>query len=148
MTGSSLPDLSVELVPLARLEVTVGTVAAIGPAPAGQRTVVEVTGAHFEGDRISAELFGGAAGDWLTLGPDGTTTLDVRLTLKTDDDVLIHMRYGGRSDRTAEAPYNYVSALFETADPRYRWLNAVQAVGKGIRVAGSAVVLYDFYEVR
>jgi hypothetical protein len=40
----------------------------------------------------------------------------------------------------------YVAPLMETADPRYRWVNTVQAAGRG-RVRGR-VLEYDIYELR
>ena len=50
-------------------------------------TVADVT---WSGDRVNATLCSPAAADWLTMGPDRSYgTLDVRLTLKTDDDAVI-----------------------------------------------------------
>jgi hypothetical protein len=146
MAEGERPDLTVELEPLCRVEATLGTITPIGPTPAGVRTIVEVIGVTLEGDRLHATLHGAAAGDWVTLGPDGTITLDVRFTVQTHDGAIVHVRYGGRSERTPENPYNYVAAVFETGDPRYGWLNRIQAVGKGLRVEDR--VFYDFYEVR
>jgi hypothetical protein len=140
------PDLSVTLEHLCRIEAQLGAISVIGPTPSGVRTIVEVTGVVIEGERLRATLHEQPAGDWLTLGPDGTTTLDVRMTLATDDGALVHLRYGGRSERTPENPYNYVAAVFETGDPRYAWLNKIQAVGKGLRVGDR--VLYELYQVR
>ena len=40
----------------------------------------------------------------------------------------------------------YVSPLFETGDPRYAWLNTIQAVGKGEFVGSN--LHYEWYEVR
>jgi hypothetical protein len=140
------PDLSVTLEHLCRLEAQLGQITVIGETPAGTRTIVEVTGLVVEGARLHAHLHGQPAGDWLTQGPDGTATLDVRATVETDDGALIHLRYSGRSARTPENPHNYVAAIFETGDPRYAWLNQIQAVGKGLRVGDR--VLYELYQVR
>jgi hypothetical protein len=107
------PDLSVTLEYLCRIEAQLGAISVIGPTPSGSPD-------HRRGDRRRdrgrtppGEPPRAAAGDWLTLGPDGTTTLDVRMTLATDDGALVHLRYGGRSERTPENPYNYVAAVFE-----------------------------------
>jgi Protein of unknown function (DUF3237) len=140
------PDLTVTLEHLCRLEAQLGARSVIGPTPSGIRTIVEVTGVVVEGARLRGHLYGPPAGDWLTVGPDGTATLDVRLTVETDDGALIHVRYGGRSERVPENPYNYVAAVFETGDERYAWLNKIQAVGKGLRVEDR--VLYELYQVR
>ena len=37
----------------------------------------------------------GSEGDWLLLRADGAGQLDVRITIKTDDEALIYMRYEG-----------------------------------------------------
>ena len=88
----------------------------------------------------------GPAGDWLTLRADGTGLLDVRLLLETDDGAVILMTYkgqfteGGKSLRTAP--------LFETGDPRYVWLNTVQAVGIGAANDTQDEVSYEVYALR
>lgn len=78
--------------------------------------------------------------------------IDARLTLRTDDDALIYMTYGGRlnlSNPTA-GMFAYVAPVFETGDPRYAWLNAVQAVGKGelLLSADGGRLDYQFCEIR
>ena len=47
------------------------------------------------GDRVRGQVLNGSGGDWLLLRPDGAGQLDVRITIKTDDDALIYMRYEG-----------------------------------------------------
>jgi hypothetical protein len=41
------------------------------------------------GDRVRGQLLHGSGGDWLLLRPDGAGQLDVRITIKTDDEALI-----------------------------------------------------------
>lgn len=115
--------------------------------PAGTHQIFEVEDGSFIGDRVQARLYGAANADWLRVGPDGTGTLDVRALMQTDDGALIFMHYLGRTDASSggAAPI-YAAPLFETGDPRYRWLNRVQAVGKG-RLAGN-VLTYDLFELR
>lgn len=76
--------------------------------------------------------------------------MDVRLTLETDDGALIYMEYGGRRDFSQIAPGLdtpvYIAPRFETSDERYRWLNKIQAIGKGVAVGQSRV--YEIYEAR
>lgn len=77
---------------------------------------------------------GAAAADWLLTGPEGTGSLDVPVTLRTDDGGIIFVQYYGRSDvsRGLELPATiYVAPRFETGDERYVWLNRIQALGKG-----------------
>jgi Protein of unknown function (DUF3237) len=114
--------------------------------PAGTRTIYEVAAGHIEGDRLNAKLAGTAA-DWLVVGPDGTGTLDVRSLVETDDGALVFIQYHGRVDlgAGADAPL-YATPRFETGDPRYAWLNKLQAVGKGALV--QSTLTYQLYELR
>ena len=74
-------------------------------------------------------------------------TLDVRLTLRTDDGALVYMTYTGYRHATADvaerlargeevAPsemYYRIAPTFETADPRYDWMNRMLCIGVGER---------------
>jgi hypothetical protein len=84
------------------------------------------------------------------VGPEGTGTVDVRVTLRTDDDAAIFVQYQGRVDlsRGFQFPLTaYVAPRFETGDERYTWLNRIQAVGKGT-INEDLSVDYEWYEVR
>jgi hypothetical protein len=115
--------------------------------PAGGRYIFEVGAVTVEGERVRATLKGRAAADWLVVGPDLTGTLDVRALLETDDGALVYAQYNGRVDLAAgaSAPV-YATPRFETGDERYRWLNKIQAVGKGA-YDGSTLV-YELYELK
>ena len=82
------------------------------------------------------------------VGPDrepvgGYGTLDVRATLKTDDDELIYVEYSGRIDLTNGS---VVSApLFQTGAEKYDWLNRMQAIGIGQNSPEQLV--YEMYSV-
>jgi Protein of unknown function (DUF3237) len=41
-----------------------------------------------------------------------------------------------------------IAPVFETGDPRYSWINEVQAVGKGVLSAGKTRLGYQIYELR
>lgn len=139
-----------ELIPLCTATVEVAPPLSVGAGPAGNRSVGALTAARLEGDRMKASLAGAAAADWMVLnGRIGV--IDVRMTVRTDDDALVYVQYGGRLDLTNPAGMTaYVAPVFETGDERYAWLNAVQAVGKGRLVSGpdGARLEYEFYEVR
>ncbi len=143
--------MSLELIPLCIATVTPILVADLGLAPAGRRLMVTIRQADWEGERFRAHLKEGvSAGDWMTVGADGTALMDVRLTLETEDGALVYVEYGGRRDfsqiyKGQDAPV-YIAPRFETSDERYSWLNKIQAVGKGLAVGGSRV--YEIYEVR
>ncbi len=63
---------------------------------------------------------------------DGVLELDLRITLETEDGVLIYMTFEGiRDDAAPGTPYFRTLPRFETAEPRYAFLNRLLAVGKG-----------------
>jgi hypothetical protein len=137
-----------ELVPLCTATITLREPMILPDTPSGTRMIVEVESAVYEGERLSGKLKGTAAADWMTLGPDGTGTLDVRGTLETDDGALVYGYYRGRLDLTkplGTAPI-YAAPLYETGDERYTWLNKIQAVAKG-KTDGQTLE-YEIYELR
>ena len=66
-----------------------------GQTPYGHRRIASVAGGHFQGDRLRGTIQPTPGGDWLLLRNDGVLMLDVRISLKTDDDQLIYMSYKG-----------------------------------------------------
>ena len=141
----------IELVPLCTVVIDLAPSLVVGTGPAGDRSVGEIRGAIAQGDRLTATLAGPAAADWLVR--TGTTgVIDARMTLRTHDDALIFVQYGGRLDLSDPAAgiTAYVAPVFETGDARYAWLNKVQAVGKGKLSLGAAgaELSYEFYEIR
>jgi hypothetical protein len=138
--------MSLELIPLCSVDVTLADPIFVGDGPSGMRLVVELDDVKITGDRLNASLLGKAAADWLTIvGTAGT--LDVRVTVKTDDDAIIFCQYRGRTEvGGAGIGTIYVAPTFETSDPRYAWLNTIQAVGRGVTEGNK--LHYDWYEVR
>ena len=143
--------MSLELEPLCTVTITSGGVVELGATPAGRRYMTRIAESVWEGERLRARLAPGTlAGDWLVVSPDGVGQIDIRLTLQTDDGALIYVQYFGRRDFTqvdagVEAPV-YITPRFETSDPKYAWLNKIQAVGKGATVGEQRV--YEVYELR
>ena len=140
--------MTIELVPLTTATIQLKDPIVIAGGPSGTRMIVEVESAVLEGERLSGKLRGSAAADWLTVGPDATGTLDVRITFETDDGAVIFVQYGGRLDLAkplGEAPL-YTAPLYETGDERYAWLNKVQSVGKG--ALDGQTLTYEIYELR
>ena len=107
--------------------------------PNGTRVMITVTGGTATGPRINGELLAGG-GDWVTMRANGVGQLDVRLTIKTDDDAIIYVEYRGLigADRVART-----APLFQTGAERYAWLNDVQAVALGTPAPGA--VTYEVY---
>ena len=141
--------MAIELVPLCTLRLQSKPPIAIGKGPAGTRLVSEVANGEVQGDRLRGHIEE-IAGDWLLIGPEGTGTIDVRATLRTDDDASIFVQCNGRLDgsRGWQFPMAvYVAPRFETGNERYAWLNRIQAVGKGA-INEDLSVDYEWYEVR
>lgn len=130
---------------LGTLRADTGTRTVVENGPQGTRTIVEVVGGRFEGPRLKATVQI-PAGDWITNRADGSYRLDVRLTLKTDDGALILVTYNGIGHPTPAGASLRVAPLFETGDPRYKWLTGLQAIGVGERVG--TVVKYDVYALK
>jgi hypothetical protein len=145
------PAIQAELVPLGILWAKFGEIHMLEGAPFGTRVIVDVIDFRFEGERLKGRMKGTPAADWGTAGSDGTFQLDVRATLESDDGAIIFVQYHGRCDisQGIEAPGPvYSTPRFETGDPRYLWLNKVQAVQKGKVDFAKGEVVYQMYEVR
>lgn len=127
----------------------------LGRSPWRNRRVSYIAGGTVEGDRLRGEVLAGG-GDWSELGQGAEgaalTLIEVRSVWKTHDGALIYVTYAGRlviplavlgafRDPTtveqlpADSYYFRIQPTFETADPRYDWLNALVAVGVGRRTA-------------
>jgi hypothetical protein len=142
--------MAIELVPLCTLQIQVKPPIEVGAGPSGTRVIIEVASARVQGDRLRGEMAGSAFADWVLIGPDGTGTVDVRATFRTDDGAIIFVQYSGRVDVSkglAPPLTAYVAPRFETCDERYLWLNRVQAVGKGT-LHEDLSLDYEWYEVR
>jgi len=123
--------------PLMTLRLTTAPSQNIGAGPRGARATFPITGGSFEGDRLRGKVLSGGD-DWTIKRSDGVVELDLRITLETDDGALIHMTFDGiRDDETPGASYFRTLPRFETAEPRYSFLNRLLAVGVGeIRAEG------------
>jgi hypothetical protein len=158
--NDNLPDTlkSVQTRPLFVMRLDVRKLQIVGPSPGAYRRVGAVFGGSFEGERLSGEVLDGGS-DWQTVRDDGATALDVRLILRTNDDVLISMTYRGIRHGPPEiieriekgevvdptTHYFRTAPFFETAAPKYDWINRVVAVGIGYRKADGPV--YSVFEV-
>ena len=130
----------------------------VGAAPGSYRRVGVVFGGAFEGERMSGEVLEGGS-DWQTVRSDGATTLDVRLILQTSDDALISMAYRGirhgppdiierieKGEGVDPATYYFrIAPVFETAAPKYDWINRILAVGIGHRRPDGPI--YSLFEL-
>lgn len=149
----------IESRPLFEIRLQVPEIVDLGATPLGQRRIAAVAGGSFEGERLKGTVVAAPAGDWLLVRADGTTALDVRLTLRTDDGELIYMAYRGLRHGPPEVmarlaagdtvdPKTYyfrVAPTFETASKKYDWLNRLLAIGIGRREKTGPI--YSVHEI-
>jgi Protein of unknown function (DUF3237) len=112
--------------PLMLLRLATSPTQDIGSTPEGTLTIFPVTGGSFEGERLRGKVLAGG-GDWVTRRSNGMMTLDLRVTLETEDGSLIHMTFTGIRDDASG--YFRTVPRFETAAPGYAFLNRLLAVG-------------------
>jgi hypothetical protein len=156
----ALPEVQREVraQPLFVMHLKVRPLVVVGVTPGVNRRIGLVYGGSFEGGRLSGEVLDGGS-DWQAVRADGSTTLDVRLVLKTQDGAIIAMTYRGvrhgppdtikrmeRGEDVDPASYYFrISPMFETAAAPYDWLNRILAVGIGHRQSDGPV--YSVFEV-
>jgi len=144
--------------PLFIFQIDVKPPTVIGATPGYDRRIGEITGGRFEGPRLRGTILSGGS-DWQSLRNDGTTTLNVRLVLQTDDNALIGMTYLGmrhgpkevmdrlaRGEKVSPSEY-YMRATpyYETSSEKYGWLNRIVSVAYGHRMTGGAI--YQVFEI-
>jgi len=141
--------VTLQLQPLATMVVKLRAPIYLPDTPVGTRAIAEVAEVDMSGDRIRARMRGVAAADWLVIAPDQTLgTVDVRVTLETDDGAVIFAHYVGRVDLSQAPPVVYVAPLFDTGHPDYAWLSRIQAVAKGTFSEDMSVLTYEMFELR
>ena len=130
--------------PLMTLRLKTAPTQDIGAGPHGTRVTFPITGGSFEGDRLHGKVLSGGD-DWTIKRSDGVLELDLRITLETHDGALIHMTFEGiRDDGAPGARYFRTVPRFETAEPKYSFLNRLLAVGTGeIRADGPVHVIEE-----
>lgn len=111
----------------------------------GSRLTFITTGGTIDGPSLQGAILPGG-GDWLLVGTDGVGRVDVRATIRTHDNALIHYeargiikipadglaRLAGDEVLPFEETYVRTTPTFETADERYNWLSEVVAVGYNV----------------
>tara|TARA_B100000945_G_C20386257_1_gene599892 strand:+ start:723 stop:1202 length:480 start_codon:yes stop_codon:yes gene_type:complete len=127
------------------ISLVIGEAHDLGETPNGKKRIVQVVGGEFMGDRVRGNVRTESAADWVLIRPDLSIKLDVRLTLETVDNALVHMRYEGirhASSKIAKQllsnkrvdPGDYywrISPFFETSSKKYNWMNKIVSFGMG-----------------
>ncbi|MBL0923373.1 MAG: DUF3237 domain-containing protein [Sphingomonadaceae bacterium] len=156
-----MPTLETEF--LYTMRVKIDPVYDLGLTPNGRRLVAMVGGGTFEGPRMKGIMLPLSGADWALDRPDGSSILDVRVNLRTDDgaDVLMTslgymvahgedyayaLDFAKPDDPEGASRYYFrTSPRYETSDARYAWLNHTVAAAKGR--TGNGGVIYDVFAV-
>jgi hypothetical protein len=132
---------------ITRATVSVGPPISLGRTPIGERRMVQINTGRFDG-RIRGEVLPGGV-DYQIITPDGTSYLDARYVISTDDGALILVRnHGIRHGVIGDDPSKYYfrsTPRFECSDDRYAWLNKTIVICSGARTPDS--VILDFFSV-
>ena len=158
--NDSLPETlgSIRAKPLFVMRLNVRPLQLVGGSEGAYRRVGVVPGGTFQGDKVSGDVMEGGS-DWQTVRGDGTTSLDVRLVLKTLDGVLIGMTYRGlrhgppdiikrveQGESVDPSTYYFrINPMFETGNQEYLWLTRMLTIGIGFR--SSDGVVYSIHEI-
>ena len=145
--------------PLFDISIDLHSIETIGKTPAGERRIISVSGGTFTGERLEGRILPHAGSDLLLTRNDGSYQQDVRLGLRTADDALILMTYRGVRHGSPEVaarlaagervdPSDYylrIAPFFETAAPKYAWINNIVSIGVGERTPMGAS--YRVFEI-
>jgi hypothetical protein len=129
-----------------RADVTGGKIPEVGATAKGMKRAVPIIGGTFEGPDIKGSIVPGGY-DWQLVRTDGTTELEARYLLKTDDNVLITivnagLRHGSKdamqrmADGKEVPPGEYyfrTTPRFEVGSGKYDWLANHIFIANGIR---------------
>jgi len=123
------PKDSPELEFAMQLRVKIDNAYTVGETDHGRRIVIPITGGTFEGPLLKGTILAGGA-DYQLANAEGTRTeLEAIYSIRTDDDVYIHVRNKGLvCDGKDEQgnPYYYFKAAPQFEAPKnshYAWLN-------------------------
>ncbi|TXL69814.1 DUF3237 domain-containing protein [Vineibacter terrae] len=154
-----MSDVELRTAHLFTIWLEVDAIKDLGATPYGNRRIAAVKGGRFEGEELHGTVEPAPAGDWLLQRRDGVLMLDVRLTLRTQDDALIYMTYRGmrhgpqwvmdrlnKGEKVDPSEYYFRTApMFETASEKYSFLNRIMSIGVGRREAAGPI--YDIFQV-
>lgn len=112
------------------------------PTPRGTLVPYIGKGGRLDGPRLRGQLLPGSV-DWVVIGADGISRLDIRAAIRTDDGAPIYFESRGVGKFPADArkrltqgerlpfdeTYLRTTPKLETSDERYLWVNELVLVG-------------------
>jgi hypothetical protein len=131
-------------------------------AVAENRLIYNVTGGWLKAAGGGTGTFVQPCGDWLSVLPGGTFKLDVRCSVKMDDDSIVLVEYAGRIKFTeagsakfqkgelvtANDAYFITSPAMQTTSKKYAWMNDAVFVNKMVEIGpNGSYIKYDTYMV-
>jgi hypothetical protein len=128
----------------------------VGATPEGYRINFYVKDGTVKGPSIDAKVRP-EGGDWMCIRPDGIGMVDISITYETSDGALILERAGGVFDlgpdgyskvveqRFEGSPPFYATPSWDTAHPKWQWINRLQGFGVGRVVLDVLQVRCDIY---
>jgi hypothetical protein len=144
------------------LEIVLNPPQVVGPVLKGTRLIFPFRDGFVKSDKINGKILD-CSGDWGIVLDSTTFKVDVRATIKTDDEALIYITYSGYDHANAKnyamisagrgselSPSDYyfrTSVSFETSSPKYAWLNHTVAIGVG-RFTAAGKVAYRIYAIK
>ncbi|WP_238367257.1 DUF3237 domain-containing protein [Mesobacterium pallidum] len=78
------------LEPVFTIEAEIGAARSAGASPMGERLHIPITGGQVFGPRLSGRVLPGGS-DWPLIAPDGTSRIEARYTIETDDGTPIYV---------------------------------------------------------
>ena len=100
-------------------------------APDGGRLFIGVLDGTVKGPRVNGRLMPFVGTSWITLRENSFADVESTAVITTDDHATIAMRSTGIA-YNGPNPYRRLAVRFESGRDDYRWLNNVQAVGRGV----------------
>ena len=114
-------------------------------APDGGRLFIGVLDGTVKGPRVNGRLMPFVGTSWITLRENSFADVESTAVITTDDHATIAMRSTGIA-YNGPNPYRRLAVRFEAGRDDYRWINNVQAVGRG--VPGRDEATWDVYALR
>lgn len=103
-----------------QLKVTIGKAYSCGETQHGERIIIPITGGTFEGPRLKGSIMSGGADYQIVNKALKRTELEAIYCIKTEDDVIIHVRNRGI---IADSYFKCAPQFEAPADSKYAWLN-------------------------
>ncbi|KAK3377488.1 hypothetical protein B0H63DRAFT_477286 [Podospora didyma] len=122
--------------------ITAGEIVVVGQVPRGLRAVAAITGGQFAGPKFKGTILP-LGGDWELIDANGTITIDVRQTFKTDDGAVIQIFETGSTQTDGTG---HVRLTFETGSKKYYWINSIVGIAI-IRGLGPNTLTIDAWQM-